>query len=236
MVIRKEIQNNIGTFTAEELDKICSSRILVVGCGGSEYVIDQLVRLGVMTIGVVDADRFDETNMNRQLFANIHTIGKLKVEIANEYAHSINPNINFITYPTMLSVDNCINIISEYDVVLDCVDNVDSKLIIEDACSRLGKPLVFGGMSRWYGQVAVSFPDERLVTKIYRSSRRRKRNNNQETKEVLSSTTAFINCLVSALYVAMCAKVIIGKKCARNKLYLYDLHSMRVLALRIWGK
>lgn len=230
-------KNNYGTFTKDELEKLRCAKVLVIGCGGSGYVIDELVRLGIENIGVVDGDVFEETNLNRQLFSNIQSIGKLKVEVAKKHAENINPNIQFKTYPVFVTKENCHDFVRSYDIVLDCVDNIESKLVIQKACSELGIPLVFGGMSRWYGQVGVSFPGDDLLEKVYSVSKsKRKGHLNEEERSLLSSTTSFMNAFVSSLYVAMCAKVLVGRKCPHKRLYLYDLCNMRLIRLRIGKK
>lgn len=231
-MIESRFQRNLGTFTEEEFDKIKESKVFIAGCGGSEYIIDFLVRAGINTIAVADGDSFEESNMNRQLFANINNIGRKKVEVAKEYAELINPDLKFIAYPEFITEENIKEFIYEYDVVLDCVDNVESKLIIQNACVDLKKPLVFGGMARWMGQVGISLPDDRGVERIYCLAKKRKRKKEILDKSV-SSTTAFINAFTSALYVTLCLKILTNQKYQSNKMYIYNLRTMKTAHINL---
>ena len=225
-MIEQKFKKNIGTFSEEDLEKLSHAKVFVAGCGGSGYLIDQLVRLGIGTIAVVDGDCFEETNINRQAFANMKTIGRKKVEVAKEYAEAINPAINFIGHKCYLTEQNAKRLIKGYDIVLDCVDDRKSKLVIQKICNELEVPLIFGGMSMWFGQVGVSLPGDSIVDKVYGVENTRRVVN--VDKKLLPSTTSFVNAFTSSLYVALCAKIVTKKYCENSKLYIYDLLGMKI--------
>lgn len=114
----------------ESLDKLASATVVVFGCGGvGSYVIEGLVRTGIGNLVVVDNDVVDVTNINRQLIADVTTIGKAKVEVVKERALKINPNLNITTYQEFADISNFENIIpSNCDYIVDAIDTVKSKI------------------------------------------------------------------------------------------------------------
>ena len=109
-------------------EKLKFSKVLVIGAGGlGSPVIYYLAAAGIGTIGIVDSDEVDISNLQRQIIHRNRDLGKLKVDSAYEKALSLNPNINVITYPFKLEKNNIADIISEYDFVIDCVDNFKTK-------------------------------------------------------------------------------------------------------------
>lgn len=129
-------ENLIGT-TA--LKKLKNANIAIVGVGGvGSFCIEALARSGINNITLIDKDVIDITNINRQLIADTTTIGKLKVDIMKERILKINSNANVVTFPTFLSEENVSNLIStKYDFVIDCIDNIKSKLALIEHCHNL---------------------------------------------------------------------------------------------------
>jgi len=136
--------------------KIKDARVLVVGAGGlGSPVLLYLTAAGVGTIGIVDFDTVSETNLQRQILYDTDDIGKPKVEIAKRKLSAQNPKTNFNIYNFPLDNFNAIEIIDKYDVVVDCTDNFSTRFLINDATSILNKPLVFGAIYKFEGQVSV---------------------------------------------------------------------------------
>lgn len=224
-MVERRFVKNIGTFTESEYMRLQQAKIFIAGCGGSQYIIDALARAGVMNIAVADGDVFEISNLNRQLFSNISNIGRKKVEVACEYVKLINPDINFIAYPEYVTNTNVNKLISGYDIVLDCVDNIETRLELQYACNGFQIPLIFGGMGKWLGQVGVSWRGAEVVRKIYTPRKKQKKSN-----EKLESTTAFVNAFTSAIYVSLCIKVILNPEEVKiNQLYMFDLYNMKTV-------
>ncbi|MFN4152748.1 MAG: HesA/MoeB/ThiF family protein, partial [Candidatus Sericytochromatia bacterium] len=136
--------------------KLLDSRVLVVGAGGlGSPILIYLASAGVGTIGIIDPDIVDISNLHRQIIHFNKNIGKSKVSSAKETINLINPNTNVITYYERLSETNALNIISNYDIVIDGTDNFTSKYLINDACFLLKKTNVFGSIFKFDGQVSV---------------------------------------------------------------------------------
>lgn len=136
--------------------KLLQAKVLVIGAGGLGCpVLQYLAAAGVGTIGIVDDDVVSITNLHRQVLYNIEDVGLPKAESAFAYLQKLNPDIQIIPYNFRLTNKNALNIISKYDIIVDGTDNFSSRYMINDACVLLNKPLVYGAVSRFEGQVAV---------------------------------------------------------------------------------
>lgn len=126
------------------VDKLKRSKVLVFGIGGvGGHAAEAIARAGVGTIGIVDKDIVEESNINRQLVATTKTIGRLKTEVMAERIHEINPDIIVREYPFFFLQETASQIdFTEYDYVIDAVDNVTAKLIIIVKCDALGIPVI----------------------------------------------------------------------------------------------
>jgi molybdopterin/thiamine biosynthesis adenylyltransferase len=141
--------------------KISSGRVLLIGAGGlGSPAAYYLNAAGVGTIGIVDDDVVDLTNLHRQILHFTNDIGKSKVVSAEESLTALNPDSQVIAYRERLTVSNAMEIIQDYDVVVDCADNFGTKFLLNDACIMAGKPLIYGAVLRFIGQVLTILPGE----------------------------------------------------------------------------
>ncbi|NLX90190.1 MAG: molybdopterin-synthase adenylyltransferase MoeB [Firmicutes bacterium] len=141
--------------------KISSGRVLLVGVGGlGSPVAYYLSAAGVGTIGIVDDDVVDLSNLHRQILHFTNDIGKFKVVSAQETLTALNPDSQVIAYRERLTASNVMEIIQGYDVVVDCADNFSTKFLLNDACIMAGKPLFFGAVLRFVGQALTILPGE----------------------------------------------------------------------------
>jgi len=137
-------------------EKLLNSKVLVIGAGGlGSPTILYLAAAGVGTIGIVDFDVVDLSNLQRQIIHNTERVGTPKVESARKTVEMLNPDVKVITYNTRIGKENIMDIIKDYDVVLDGTDNFPTRFLINDACYFAGKPLVSAAMLRFEGQVSV---------------------------------------------------------------------------------
>ncbi|QIP12587.1 molybdopterin-synthase adenylyltransferase MoeB [Spirosoma aureum] len=136
--------------------RLKNSRVLVVGAGGLGCpVLLYLTAAGVGTIGVIDPDVVDLSNLQRQVLYTTDEVGKPKAKIAVSHLNRLNPDISFDTYTAALEINNARGIIEGYDIVVDCTDNFKVRYLVNDICVTLGKPFVYGAIHRFEGQVAV---------------------------------------------------------------------------------
>jgi sulfur-carrier protein adenylyltransferase/sulfurtransferase len=137
-------------------EKLLQAKVLVVGAGGLGCpVLQYLAAAGVGTLGIVDGDTVSLHNLHRQVLYTVHDIGLPKVERAAFVLRQLNPDITIITCNERLTVENALDIIGLFDIVVDGTDNFSSRYLINDACVLLRKPLVYGAVSKFEGQVAV---------------------------------------------------------------------------------
>jgi molybdopterin/thiamine biosynthesis adenylyltransferase/rhodanese-related sulfurtransferase len=139
--------------------KLLSSKVLMLGAGGlgSPSAL-YLAAAGVGTIGIVDMDEVDASNLQRQILHNIDRIGDRKVDSAKKTLTLLNPDVDVVTYDTRLDASNIMDIIAGYDVIVDGADNFPSRYLLNDASVKLGIPVVHGSIFRFEGMVSVFDP------------------------------------------------------------------------------
>ena len=136
--------------------RLKNARVLVVGAGGlGSPALMYLAAAGVGTLGIVDFDVVDESNLQRQIIHGQSDIGRPKAESARDTVREINPLVNVIVHEERLDNDNVLEIFSGYDLILDGTDNFATRYLVNDACVLLGKPYVWGSIYRFDGQVSV---------------------------------------------------------------------------------
>jgi molybdopterin/thiamine biosynthesis adenylyltransferase/rhodanese-related sulfurtransferase len=139
--------------------KLMGAKVLLLGAGGlGSPAALYLAAAGVGTIGIVDMDVVDESNLQRQVLHNLDRVGERKVDSAKKTLELINPDLVVNTYDTRLGADNILEILDGYDVVVDGADNFPSRYILNDASVKLGIPVVHGSIFRFEGQITVFDP------------------------------------------------------------------------------
>ena len=141
--------------------KLLDSKVLLIGAGGlGSPAAYYLAAAGVGTIGIIDADVVDESNLQRQILHNTKRIGQYKAESARETIEALNPDVKVVTYIERLDETNVARIIADYDVILDGTDNFPTRYLLNDAALIADKPVVHGSVFRFEGQVTVFKPYE----------------------------------------------------------------------------
>jgi sulfur-carrier protein adenylyltransferase/sulfurtransferase len=136
--------------------KLKAARVLMIGAGGLGSPLGlYLAAAGVGTIGIVDSDVVDATNLQRQLLHSTADIGRSKIDSAKERLSGLNPHLQIETYGSRLASDNALDILRRYDLIVDGTDNFPTRYLVNDACVLLGKPNVYGSIFRFEGQVSV---------------------------------------------------------------------------------
>lgn len=146
-------------FGEEGQARLSRARVLIIGAGGlGSPVALYLAAAGVGTLGIMDADVVSISNLQRQIIHFTEDVGKLKVQSAAEKIERLNPDVQIVTYDQFLTEANALNIIRDYDFVLDCTDSFASKYLVNDACVLAGKPFCAGGVVRYGAQVMTHVP------------------------------------------------------------------------------
>ena len=215
---------NIPALSETECLALRQKKILVVGCGGlGGHVIDQLSRIGVGALRVVDGDVFEETNLNRQLLSDVPLLGTAKAEAAAERVRRVNPEIMVEAVEEFLTEENAAVLLEDCDAVVDALDNISSRKTLAAACAKAGIPYIYGAISGWVAQAAVSMPGDGLIELLYPEG------TILRDKSVLSFTPA----LCASLQVSLCVKLLTGRPVETGTIYHFDLLNLELESIPI---
>ena len=207
-------ERNIPALSEKECEILLGKRVLVVGCGGlGGHLIDLLARIGVGFLRVVDGDVFEPSNLNRQLLSEVPLLGVSKARAAAARVSRVNPEITVEAVDSFLTEKNARRLLLSCDVVLDGLDNIESRRSLAEECQRSGIPYIYGTVNGWVAQAAISMPGDHLVQRLYPEGAVLK------NKSVLSFTPA----LCASMQVALCVKLLTGRPVETGKLYYFDL-------------
>ncbi|MCK5761382.1 MAG: ThiF family adenylyltransferase [Candidatus Izimaplasma sp.] len=220
----KQYSQNMGILNQEEFSIIQDTRVLLIGAGGlGGYLANGLIRLGVKNLTIIDFDSFEESNLNRQIFATIPSLNKSKVTITKEKLLEINPHANILAIHS--KYDNTIDeaIFGNIDIIFDGVDNIETKLLIEAHCAKYKKPLIHGAIGGWYGQIGIILPNSFILKDIYK-------NKTKGIEDTLKSPT-FIPAIVGNMMISEFIKFILGKEALTNRILYIDVldHEYRII-------
>ncbi|RWW91877.1 HesA/MoeB/ThiF family protein [Flavobacterium cerinum] len=140
----------------EGQEKIVNAKVLVIGAGGLGCpVLQYLSAVGIGTIGVIDFDVVELHNLHRQILYNEQQIGQSKVVSAKSALELLNPAVEYIVFDEELNAQNCNSIVTNFDVIIDGSDNFSTRYLVNDTCVNINKPLVYGSILKFEGQIAV---------------------------------------------------------------------------------
>ena len=141
--------------------RLLNAKVLLVGAGGLGCPAAlYLAAAGLGTLGIIDSDKVDLTNLQRQVLHGLADVGRPKTESAKEAIHRINPDVKVETYQERLTPENALKIFQGYDIIIDGSDNFPTKYLVNDASFFSGKPYIYGGVFQFEGQASVFFPKE----------------------------------------------------------------------------
>ena len=205
---------NLGALSESECAALRGKKVLIAGCGGlGGYLAEYLLRLGVGGIAVADGERFERTNLNRQLLCTEETLGRFKAAAAAGRAAEIAPDTAFFGHVCRLDEKNLPGLLRGCDAALDALDSAEDRRLLKAACDAQGVPYVFGAVGGWVAQAAFSVPGDGLLDQLFPEDYV------QEDKSVLPFTPA----LGAALQAALCARFLCGRPVEPGRLYSFDL-------------
>ena len=230
-IMPERYQRNYATVSYSEQIKLLQSSVAVIGCGGlGGNIIELLARLGIGKITLVDGDVFSENNLNRQLLCNEKNISRNKAEIAAERIQQINSSIKTITYSEFIDSVNIHEIIEGTDLVVDALDNISDRFILEKACKKEKIPFIYGAVEGLYGQVSTIFPQDKGLESIYGPSKKYAKKEKGSRISVLSVTPA----LIASLQVQEVIKVLLKRgTILRKKVFLINLEDLDINILEL---
>ena len=207
-------ERNIPALTEEECSLLRKKRVLVVGCGGlGGHIIDQLARIGVGFLRVADGDVFEFSNLNRQLLSEVALLGVSKAKAAADHIARVNPDTEVEAVAEFLTESNADALLAGCDVVMDALDNIQSRKILAAACNQAKIPYVYGAIQGWVAQAAVSMPGDNLIATLFP----------EEVEIRDKSVLSFTPALCASMQSALCVKLLTGKPVETGTLSYFDL-------------
>lgn len=219
-VIPERYQRNMGTVGIEGQIKLLQSRVAVVGMGGlGGSAFEMLLRWGVGKLVVIDRDVFVDSNLNRQVLSSYSNLGITKTAAAKLRGEQVNPAVQVQLYMEEAGEQNLPEMLQGCEVVVDGLDNIRTRFVLEKVCKGLGIPFIHGAIAGFMGQVASIYPDDLGLEAIYGS------------REVLESgaekdlgTPCVTPAAVAAWQVSEVVKILLGwENTLRNKILFFDL-------------
>ena len=205
---------NLPALTEAECDMLRNKRVLVVGCGGlGGHIIDQLSRIGIGSLRIVDGDVFDPSNLNRQLLSSVPVLGKSKAAVAAEHIRRVNPDVAVEAVEDWMTEENVHSLVAGCDIVVDGLDNISGRKLLSEACSAAGIPYVYGAIQGWVAQAAISKPGDGLIDRLFPEEIEIR------DKSVLSFTPA----LCASMQVSLCVRLLVGRPVETGTIFYFDL-------------
>ncbi len=212
---------NFNTFSRDEQNRLGRSCVAVIGLGGlGGGVCEMLARVGVERLVLIDGDRFEVSNLNRQLLCEERLIGTSKAEAAAERVRAVNSEIRVTHISRFLDETDFYDHIRGADVVMDCLDAIDTRFQLQGAARKAGIPIVSGAIAGLTGQVTTIFPEDVGYGLIY-GEKSREQARGVETR---TGNIAYCALLVAALQASECVKILLNRgELLRNKLLVAEL-------------
>jgi molybdopterin/thiamine biosynthesis adenylyltransferase len=221
---------NSDTLSPSDQLRLARSRVAVIGAGGlGGYVLTLLARVGIGGLVIVDPETFEETNLNRQMFATRNTLGENKALAAARLLAGINPAVEIASFPERLTPVNAAALISGVHVAVDALDNIDSRRVLQAAAEKNRIPMVHGAIAGFTGQIMTVFPGEAGILQIYGKP---DNDHNQEqgpSPEDLLGVPAVTPALVGTFQAMEVIKILLNRKDILNsRMLAADLEAGRV--------
>ncbi len=211
---------NFGTVGFEGQLKLLDSTVAIVGLGGLGGLIAELLsRMGVGHLVLVDEDSFEDNNLNRQLFSTEEDLGKSKAECAQQRISKINSGTSVTLFPGRLTLENSEEILSSCNIVVDALDNISGRFVLQKTARTLGIPMVHGAIGGFLGQVGTIFPEDRGLYAFYPEGE----NTPDRLVEAILGNPAATPAMVGSWQAQETIKYIIGQgELLRNRMLFFD--------------
>lgn len=226
---------NRETFSMKDQRVLFRSRVAVVGAGGlGGHVILLLARAGIGELVVVDPDRFDETNLNRQALCSVKSLGRTKAGEAARQVGEVNPAVRMVPHEVRMTAANAPELIAGSAVVVDALDNVPDRFVLEEAARSVEIPLVHGALAGLEGQLMTVFPEDAGLTQLYGKGSGRA--HSPSSPEAVLGVPAFMPSLLGTLQAMEVIKIILNRHGVyRNKMLQVDLETGEMNAFTLDG-
>ncbi len=230
-IIPERYHRNLGVVSLSEQVKLLQSKVAVIGAGGlGGTVVELLTRMGIGKLIIADKDIIGDSNLNRQILSKETNLGQGKAGAAVKRVKEINSSTEVTGHAVFIDSDNVKKIIKEAEVVVDALDNLPSRFVLQKACKDLKIPLVHGAIAGFNGQLTTIFPEDKGLELIYGADR----NLPEHGSEVELGAPTMIPAVIASLETQEVVKILLKRgKLFRNRLLYLDIEegTMEILNL-----
>jgi len=228
MVLVERYSRNMKMLSQEENESLRHTCVAVIGCGGlGGGIIEMLGRMGVGKIIAVDGDVFEASNLNRQLLSHTGNLGTSKAQAAVDRMDLVNPEVQVTAVKEIVTGENAADLLCGAQVIVDAVDRIGTRLMLQEVAEKMGVPLVHGAIGGWYGQVMTILPGDRTLNYIYGGEK------TQGIEKDLGNPS-FTPAMVGSIQVSEVLKILIGRgSLLRHKMLYIDLYEQDYTVLEL---
>ncbi|TFB09016.1 HesA/MoeB/ThiF family protein [Candidatus Atribacteria bacterium MT.SAG.1] len=230
-IIPERYQRNLGVISPSEQAKLLQSKVAIIGAGGlGGTVLELLTRMGIGELIIADKDIIGDSNLNRQILSTETNLGQSKTEVAVKRVKEINSSVEITGHSVFINSDNVKKIIEGAKVVVDALDNLPSRFVLQKACRNLKIPLVHGAIAGFNGQLTTIFPEDKGLELIYGSDRDLPEHGSEAELGAPTVTPA----LIASLEAQEVIKILLKRgKLFRNRLLYLDIEEGTVEILNL---
>ena len=230
-IIPKRYKRNLGVVSPSEQIKLLQSKVAIIGAGGlGGTALELLTRMGIGELIIADEDIIVDSNLNRQILSTEKNLGQSKTEFAVKRVKEINSSIEITGHSTFIDSNNVKEIIKGAEVVVDALDNLPSRFVLQKACRDLKIPLVHGAIAGFNGQLTTIFPEDKGLELIYGSNEDLPEHGSEVTLGAPTVTPA----LIASLEAQEVVKILLKRgKLFRNKLLYVDIEGGTIEILKL---
>ncbi len=230
-IIPERYHRNLGAISLSEQVKLLQSKVVIIGAGGlGGTVLELLARMGIGELIIADKDIIGDSNLNRQILSTETNLGQSKTEVAVKRVKEINSSIEIVGHSVFINSDNVEKIIEGAEVVIDALDNLPSRFVLQKACRDLKIPLVHGAIAGFNGQLTTIFPQDKGLELIYGSNRDLPEHGSEAELGAPTVTPA----LIASLEAQEVIKILLKRgKLFRNRLLYLDIEDGTIEVLNL---
>jgi len=230
-IIPERYQRNLGVISPSEQAKLLQSKVVIIGAGGlGGTVLELLTRMGIGEVIIAEKDIIGDSNLNRQILSKETNLGQSKTEVAVKRVKEINSSVEIVGHSIFIDSNNVKKIIEGAEVVIDALDNLPSRFVLQKACRNLKIPLVHGAIAGFNGQLTTIFPEDKGLELIYGSDRDLPEHGSEVTLGAPTVTPA----LIASLEAQEVIKILLKRgKLFRNRLLYLDIEEGTVEILNL---
>jgi len=230
-IIPERYQRNLGVISPSEQAKLLQSKVVIIGAGGlGGTVLELLTRMGIGKLIIADKDLIVDSNLNRQILSTETNLGQSKTEVAVKRVKEINSSIEITGHSVFINSDNVEKIIEGAEVVIDALDNLPSRFVLQKACRDFKIPLIHGAIAGFNGQLTTIFPEDKGLELIYGSDRDLPEHGSEAELGAPTVTPA----LIASLEAQEVVKILLKRgKLFRNKLLYLDIEDGTIEILNL---